>query len=285
LSTRRVVMRTPSCADTAGSRSCAGWARGGECEANPNFMNESCRMACGLCPGSTSVLERDRVGGGVTVALGAAILFSLCHAAVSRWAGGRSLTAVGDSRLGIAVAAFWLACTQAVRPSMMSLARGRYLAATPVWRLQLNLPTQLIVLPLLQWWAFRRDGGGDMAYWARRCQSSLGAGSWAWAWVICLLMCLDFVQLNPLQTMMVLHHWALLVMTFLAAWLAPFVFPPWCVAVTAGEVGSACNNIWYLCGPGKLSALVYLIGMSVSNAVAARYLRLTPCATVATRRR
>ena len=28
---------------------CPGWAKRGECEANPTYMRASCRLSCGLC--------------------------------------------------------------------------------------------------------------------------------------------------------------------------------------------------------------------------------------------
>ena len=30
---------------------CVAWAESGECTANPGFMSQSCKQACGLCPG------------------------------------------------------------------------------------------------------------------------------------------------------------------------------------------------------------------------------------------
>ena len=40
---------SPSCTDK--SQHCNYWARNGECQKNPSYMNESCRKSCNLCNG------------------------------------------------------------------------------------------------------------------------------------------------------------------------------------------------------------------------------------------
>lgn len=40
-------MPNPSCSDEEDG--CLGWARTGECEKNPAFMNAACRRSCGTC--------------------------------------------------------------------------------------------------------------------------------------------------------------------------------------------------------------------------------------------
>ena len=40
---------SPSCNDK--SRHCNYWARNGECQKNPSYMNENCRKSCNLCNG------------------------------------------------------------------------------------------------------------------------------------------------------------------------------------------------------------------------------------------
>ena len=46
----RDVAREPPCADATETKTCASWAKSGECEKNPGFMHSSCMKACDKCP-------------------------------------------------------------------------------------------------------------------------------------------------------------------------------------------------------------------------------------------
>ena len=42
------TFHVPGCQDLAGQRNCLAWARTGQCEANPVFMQAECAASCGL---------------------------------------------------------------------------------------------------------------------------------------------------------------------------------------------------------------------------------------------
>ena len=50
-----------ACADR--DENCDMWAQNGECEINPTYMNDFCKMSCGLCGGADEGPGGDGDGG------------------------------------------------------------------------------------------------------------------------------------------------------------------------------------------------------------------------------
>lgn len=145
------------------------------------------------------------------------------------------------------VAALW-ACTYLIgsRPWALPRAFGTELCGGQQrWRNAWGVPNQLVILPL-----FYVTNGADCFH-----------------YVFMQYLVLDFVFLHPMDTMLTAHHIVCIVGHVIVSTLLPDGFSTYFAGVVALEVGGGFANLFDL-GTARWRAVVYAVGMSVSNALA-----------------
>lgn len=89
----------------------------------------------------------------------------------------------------------------------------------------------------------------------------------AFVYVFALYLLLDFV-ITQLSTLLVVHHVFCLLGHLIVAFALPATLPVYFAGVVALELGSGFFNLWCLRPDSEARALLYIVGMTISNAAA-----------------
>ena len=176
---------------------------------------------------------------------------------------------------GLLVGAAYVLVQELIRPYAMSTIHGDC-GGTPCWRACLVTAVQLLYLPLaivVSLWLRR----ASLQSWCDEC-GKRGVGSIEYAsfsiFLAFLLVDLYYAWLLPpppviLRPLMILHHMVcVLGHVYGVKFCPPSSVPCFLCAISALEMGSGASNIFHFCNRQGSSKLIYMLGMTASNAAA-----------------
>ena len=147
---------------------------------------------------------------------------------------------------------------------------------TPCWRSVIVLFVQLFWMPVAFFLALRNQAW-SMRQWSADCaKHGLQPAAQSIVYIFYVYLLLDilyqelFKPLVILRRLMVIHHVVCLLGNFYGTKLSPLAaVPHYLAGITWLECGSACANAFHIWRGAAFASPVYLIGMSVSNVLAA----------------
>jgi len=161
----------------------------------------------------------------------------------------------------------WLIYAVGARRWLTGALGAELVGRAPRWRCAFGLPTQLVVLPLLCYFAFAAEGR-DMTRWSDRCsRHGLGANTSAFALVFGAAMLYDFATVEMRSALIVHHIVSVLGHAYACAGRGRVrAALPWYVCgVAALEAGSgACSGYWLL-APCRPALFAFVGLMTASN--------------------